>query len=158
MSLRTIRFDCPPQSGVQSLHVIQGDIVEVQGENINGWTWSKKPNTDLFRYVPTQALGPFPAPQLPEQIGTPLGLELNRVNPSPTVESEVKSFFSQFGDIYYFDSRSPNGTFSTYRFALDILSTKDFDTIKSSLVNQPFYTQDVQFNLSSYRINPLAGI
>ncbi|KAK2955063.1 hypothetical protein BLNAU_9994 [Blattamonas nauphoetae] len=155
MSVKTILYDCPPQSGVQSIHVVQGDIVEVLGEDQNGWTWSKKKGTELIGYVPTQALGPFPAPQHAEPIETPFSLDLDHVNAYPNVVDEVKSFFSQFGEVYYFDSRPPNGPFPTYRFALDILSTVDFETIKSSIVNQPFYNQNAQLTPGRFESNPL---
>ncbi|KAK2955062.1 hypothetical protein BLNAU_9993 [Blattamonas nauphoetae] len=131
------------------------DIVEVLGEDQNGWTWSKKKGTELIGYVPTQALGPFPAPQHAEPIETPFSLDLDHVNAYPNVVDEVKSFFSQFGEVYYFDSRPPNGPFPTYRFALDILSTVDFETIKSAIVNQPFYNQNAQLTPGRFESNPL---
>ncbi|KAK2956158.1 hypothetical protein BLNAU_8938 [Blattamonas nauphoetae] len=111
-------------------------------------------DTQLTGYVPTQALGPFPAPNIPEPNDTPFSLDLEYVTAYPNVVDEVKSFFSQFGEVYYFDSRPHNDASSTYRFALDILSTTDFDTIKSAIVNQPFYSQDTQLTLSRYKLFP----
>ncbi|KAK2963865.1 putative CAMK family protein kinase [Blattamonas nauphoetae] len=154
-SLRTILYDCQPQSGVQSLHVLQGDIVEVLADDTNGWTWSKKYGTEDIGYVPTHALGPDHAPHFPEQIETPMSLVLDYVNPSQNFETEIKNFFSQFGEIYYFDSNPPSHLHLTHRFFIDILSKKDLDAIKSSLLTQPFYSQRIKLNKKFKQPNPL---
>ncbi|KAK2950886.1 hypothetical protein BLNAU_14188 [Blattamonas nauphoetae] len=155
MSLRTILYDCQPQSGTQCLDVSRGDIVKVLGEDTNGWTYAQKHRTQLTGYVPTHALGPSHAPQQSEHLDIPMSLELINVEPSPTVEDEVKSFFSQFGEVYYFDSQTPSHHHPTFRFFIDILSTKDLDTIQSNLVNQPFNGQNTQLNQKRNQPNRL---
>ncbi|KAK2955070.1 hypothetical protein BLNAU_10001 [Blattamonas nauphoetae] len=155
MSLRTITEDYQSEYGTQCLNVLRGDIVEVLGEDTNGWTYAQKHGTQLTGYVLTRALGPSPAPSIPEQEERLMSLQLLNVQPSPTVEDDVKSFFSQFGEVFYFDSQTPSHHHPTFRFFIDILSIADLDTIQSYLVNQPFNGHNTQFNLKHNQPNRL---
>ncbi|KAK2955936.1 hypothetical protein BLNAU_9096 [Blattamonas nauphoetae] len=154
MILRIITVDSQSQYGPQCLSVVKGDIVEVLGKDTDGWTWSKKHGTELKGYVRTQDLGPYPAPKRSNEMETPLSLELVNVNPSRTVEKEVKQFFQRFGEVYYFDIQRPSQHHKNYRFFVDVLSTREFDTIKTSLSTQPFNSSTTQLKLKLKQPNP----
>ncbi|KAK2947019.1 hypothetical protein BLNAU_18021 [Blattamonas nauphoetae] len=154
MSLRIVTVDSQSQYGAQCLSVVRGDIVEVLDKDTDGWTWSKKHGTELKGYVRTQDLGHYPAPQHPEEAETPLSLELVNVPPSRTVETEVKLFFQRFGEVYYFDIQRPSPHHKNYRFFVDVISTRDFDTIQSSIISQPFNGPTTQLKLKLKQPNP----